>query len=96
MKPTTMLLIAGAFAAGLATGWTGPLAKAGDGLARIMLDAAPPPAHRAKITATVETQRDAIQPVDLRWNATTPLPQNLFCAPKDEAARAPLASIQHL
>jgi len=96
MKPTTMLLIAGAFAAGLATGLSGPLAKAGDGLTRIMLDAAPSPSHRARITATIEAQRDGIQPVDLRWNTRAQTPQNVICAPKDETSRAPLTGIQHL
>jgi hypothetical protein len=96
MKPTTMLLVAGAFAAGLVTGMAGPLEKAGDGLTRIMMDASASPGRQAKITATNSVQRDDIQPVDLLWKTRTQSPQNVLCAPKDEAARAPLTGIQHL
>jgi len=96
MKLSTMLLVAGAFAAGIAFGMMGPLAKAGTGLTGILTEAAPMPARTPRITATTDAQRDGLQLVDFRWNAHAQAVQSVICSLKDQPARAQLPDIQHL
>ncbi len=96
MKSTTVLMVAFSFVAGLGLGLSGPLAKAGEGLIKMLSAERSPVAHADRITASFETQRGAFQPADFRWPLQQPAKSNVVCAPKDDAASNPFAGVQHL
>jgi len=96
MKPLTLLLVAGAFVAGVSLGSTAPLVKAGSGLAEMFADAAPMQAKAIRITAIGETLHDSFQPADFRWSAHGAAARALICAPNDQFAHDALPEIQHL
>jgi hypothetical protein len=95
MKSTTVLLVMFSFAAGLGTGLSGPLAKAGAGLANMVWHE--PASSRAdRITASFEATRAVFQPADFRWTAQQAKSSAALCAPKDDAKAADFAGVQHL
>jgi len=96
MKPMTILLLACGFAAGLLFGVSGPFAKVGDGLARILSETHPQAGRAARITAAVDFPRDGFQAADFRWNARNEGGHSVVCTPKDDLGRAALPGIQHL
>ena len=97
MKPTTLALVACAFVSGLAVGLSGPVAKAGDGLLRIVLDGSTRRPQADRITASVSSQRAGFQQTNFRWSAQPgSTVSNAFCAPKDELPAAAQPAIQRL
>ncbi len=97
MKPTTLLLVAFSFLAGLAVGLSGPLAKAGDGLLRVMSADTQAAPRVDRITASFETQRGTFQPADFRWPLQRATKSNVLCAPKDaDPVHQLITGVQHL
>ena len=97
MKPTTLALVACAFLSGLGLGVSGPIAKAGDGLLRIVLDNTVPLAQADRITASVPSPRSGFQQTNFRWSARSgEAISNAFCAPKDGLKTVHPVVIQHL
>lgn len=96
MRPLTILLIAMGFAAGLAVGMSGPIAKAGEGLARMINADAPASGPLVRVTATSGLQHEGFQPADVRWNPRQDLNLKTICAPNGLSGPSPLPAIQHL
>ena len=96
MKSMTVLLVACGFLAGLATGMSGPLLKAGDGLARVMTEDTAVSPRIVRVTAAADIAHDGFQPADFRWNSRADVTHQAICAPKDQLGRASLPDIQHL
>ncbi len=96
MKSTTVLLVAFSFVAGVGVGFSGPLAKVGEGLARVISGELPALAHVDRITVSFENQRPAFQPADFRWSVQPAAKSDVVCAPKDGAAHQVVPGIQHL
>jgi len=96
MKPMTLLLVACAFVAGLSVGVSAPFAKAGKGLASILIDTSPMTVRSTRITVTGDAPRDSFLPADFRWSAHSANPGRMICAPKDQLGRVNNPAIQHL
>jgi hypothetical protein len=96
MKSTTVLMVAFSFVAGLGLGLSGPLAKAGEGLIKVIAGERTAVPHADRITASFETQRGGFQPADFRWPMQQATASNVVCAPKDDAAHKPFEGVQHL
>jgi len=96
MKPLTLMLVACAFLAGIAVGLTAPMARAGKGLADIIIDAGPMTARAVRITATGELPRDSFLPAEFRWSTHSATNSLSFCGPKNQIEHTNLPTIQHL
>ena len=96
MKPTTLLAVAFSFLAGLGLGLSGPLAKAADGLWRVMGSAPAGLQHADRITASFDTQRGAFQPADFRWPLQEATKTSVVCRPKADLAHQPIQGVHHL
>jgi len=96
MKSTTVLMVGFSFVAGLGIGMSGPLAKAGDGLFKVIFTQQTAFEHADRIAASVDTTRAAFQPADFRWPLQQATKTSVVCTPKDDTAPKPVTGIQHL
>lgn len=96
MKSTTVLMIAFSFVAGLGIGLSGSLAKAGEGLFKVMMMRQPAFTPADRITAAVVGDRAVFQPADFRWPLEQPTKTSVVCGPKDDATPKLATDIQHL
>ena len=96
MKTTTVLMIAFSFVAGLGVGLSGPLAKAGEGLLKVMMVRQPAFAPADRITAAASGDYAVFQPADFRWPLEKSTKTAVICGPKDSASPKLITDIQHL
>ena len=97
MKPTTLALVACAFLSGLGLGLSGPAAKAGEGLMRIVMNGSARPLQADRITVSAIGLKSGFQQTNFRWSAHQGAAvSNAFCAPKDELPSVAQPAIQHL
>lgn len=97
MKPLTVLLVAMGFAAGVAAGLSGPVAKASAGLARMISSDTAVAGPLVRVTAaSVVLSHEGVQPSDIRWIARDLNSKQVICAPDNAAAKAAEPVIQHL
>lgn len=96
MKPTTLLIVASSFIAGIAVGGAAPITTAGAGLLQVLSSGSLPYAHADRITASFDSKHGAFQQADFRWSVQQGTTQSIVCAPKDELAKAPIKGIEHL
>ena len=96
MKSTTVLMIAFSFVAGLGVGLSGPLAKAGEGLFKVLMERQSAFVPSDRITAAADGDRAIFQPADFRWPLGQPTKSAVVCGPKDNATPKLVTDIQHL
>ena len=97
MNPTTLALVACAFLSGLGVGLSGPAAKAGEGLLRIVMNGSLQPQQADRITVSASGPKTGFQQTNFRWSAHPGLAvSKAFCAPKDELPSVVQPIIQHL